>query len=55
LSGTQLAGAVIGFKGAVPARFATLSYDVFAGTPVYKPDGFPAAHVTLGFQMTGQF
>ncbi|MFP3710170.1 ShlB/FhaC/HecB family hemolysin secretion/activation protein [Paraburkholderia sp. SIMBA_009] len=55
LAGTQLAGAVIGFKGAMSRRFATLSYDVFAGTPVYKPADFPASRVTLGFQVTGQF
>ncbi|MBN3807860.1 ShlB/FhaC/HecB family hemolysin secretion/activation protein [Paraburkholderia sp. Ac-20347] len=55
LAGTQLAGAVIGLKGAIPSRFVTVSYDVFAGTPVYKPSGFPASRVTLGFQLTGQF
>ncbi|PZW74708.1 hypothetical protein C7399_123120, partial [Paraburkholderia tropica] len=55
LAGTQLAGAVIGFKGAISGRFGTLSYDVFAGAPVYKPADFPASRVTLGFQETGQF
>ncbi|WP_321900832.1 ShlB/FhaC/HecB family hemolysin secretion/activation protein [Paraburkholderia tropica] len=55
LVGTQLAGAVVGLKGAVRTRFAILSYDVFAGTPVYKPADFPASRVTLGFQVTGQF
>ena len=29
--------------------------DLFAGTPVYKPSGFPIARVTLGFQVTAQF
>jgi hemolysin activation/secretion protein len=55
LSGTQLAGAVLGFKGSVPSRLGAFSYDVFAGTPVYAPHGFPAPSVTLGFQVTGQF
>ncbi|WP_321899427.1 ShlB/FhaC/HecB family hemolysin secretion/activation protein [Paraburkholderia heleia] len=55
LSGTQLAGAVIGLKGSVPSRFGAYSYDVFAGTPIYAPSGFPAPSVTLGFQVTGQF
>ncbi|MGF6508064.1 ShlB/FhaC/HecB family hemolysin secretion/activation protein [Paraburkholderia sp. 32] len=55
LAGTQLAGAVLGFKGSVPSRLGTFSYDVFAGTPVYAPTGFPAPSVTLGFQVTGQF
>ncbi|MFT4066937.1 ShlB/FhaC/HecB family hemolysin secretion/activation protein [Paraburkholderia sp.] len=55
LAGTQLAGAAIGLKGSVPARVGSYSYDVFAGTPVYAPSGFPASSVTLGFQLTGQF
>jgi len=29
--------------------------DLFAGTPVYKPSGFPTARVTVGFQVTAQF
>ncbi|WP_134167105.1 ShlB/FhaC/HecB family hemolysin secretion/activation protein [Paraburkholderia caballeronis] len=55
LGGTQLAGAVAGVRGGVPTRLGTYSYDLFAGTPVYKPSGFPASSVTLGFQATGQF
>ncbi|MDN7681205.1 ShlB/FhaC/HecB family hemolysin secretion/activation protein [Burkholderia cenocepacia] len=55
LVGTQLAGAVIGVKGSVGTRFGSYAYDLFAGTPVYKPSGFPTARVTLGFQVTAQF
>ena len=55
LVGPRLAGAVIGVKGAVPARLGSYSYDVFAGTPIYAPSGFPAPSVTLGFQVTAQF
>jgi hemolysin activation/secretion protein len=55
LAGTQLAGAVIGLRGGVPTRFGTYAYDLFAGTPIYKPSGFPTARVTLGFQLTAQF
>ncbi|ORC51235.1 hypothetical protein B2G74_00190 [Burkholderia sp. A27] len=55
LVGTQLAGAVIGVKGSVSSRFGGVGYDVFAGTPIYKPSGFPTARVTVGFQMTAQF
>lgn len=55
LAGVQLAGAVVGMRGAIPTRFGAFSYDVFAGTPVYKPSGFETARVTLGFQMTAQF
>ncbi|MEM5436546.1 ShlB/FhaC/HecB family hemolysin secretion/activation protein [Paraburkholderia diazotrophica] len=55
LAGTQLAGAVIGIRGGVPAKYSGLSYDLFAGTPIYKPAGFPTARVTLGAQATVQF
>jgi hemolysin activation/secretion protein len=55
LAGTQLAGAAIGLKGSVPSRLGTFSYDVFAGTPIYAPAGFPAPSVTIGFQVSGQF
>ena len=55
LVGTQLAGAVIGLKGSVATRFGGYGYDLFVGTPVYKPSGFPTTRVTLGFQLTAQF
>ncbi|MBN3777316.1 ShlB/FhaC/HecB family hemolysin secretion/activation protein [Burkholderia sp. Ac-20345] len=55
LVGTQLAGAVIGVKGSIGTRFGAYAYDLFAGTPVYKPSGFPTARVTVGFQLTSQF
>jgi hemolysin activation/secretion protein len=55
LAGTQLAGAVIGIRGGLPAKYAGFSYDLFAGTPIYKPNGFPTSRVTLGFQLTAQF
>ncbi|MBR8507016.1 ShlB/FhaC/HecB family hemolysin secretion/activation protein [Burkholderia cenocepacia] len=55
LVGTQLAGAVIGIKGSVATRFGGYGYDLFAGTPIYKPSGFPTARVTVGFQVTAQF
>ncbi|RKR45361.1 ShlB/FhaC/HecB family hemolysin secretion/activation protein [Paraburkholderia sp. BL17N1] len=55
LAGTQLAGAVIGIRGGVPAKVVGVSYDLFAGTPICKPEGFPTARWTVGFQMTAQF
>jgi hemolysin activation/secretion protein len=55
LAGTQLAGAVIGIRGGMPSQLAGVSYDLFAGTPIYKPAAFPAARCTVGFQMTAQF
>jgi len=55
LAGTQLAGAVIGIRGGVPAKYMGMSYDLFAGTPIYKPSGFPTTRWTIGFQMTAAF
>jgi hemolysin activation/secretion protein len=55
LVGTQLAGAVIGVKGNIGTRFGAYAYDLFAGTPVYKPSGFPTTRVTVGFQLIAQF
>jgi hemolysin activation/secretion protein len=55
LAGTQLAGAVIGIRGGIPAKYAGFSYDLFAGTPIYKPAGFPTSRVTVGAQATMQF
>ncbi|CAE6864749.1 Hemolysin transporter protein ShlB [Paraburkholderia aspalathi] len=55
LAGTQLAGAVIGVRGSVRSGIGALAYDLFAGTPLYKPSGFPTARVTVGFQLTSQF
>lgn len=55
LAGTQLAGAVIGVRGNLPVRIAGFAYDLFAGTPIYKPMGFQTARVSVGFQLTGQF
>ncbi|NKJ49575.1 hypothetical protein CIC12_23145 [Burkholderia sp. SG-MS1] len=55
LAGTQLAGAVVGIRGSTSAKAGALAYDLFAGTPIYKPSGFPTAQVTVGFQVTAQF
>ncbi|MFM0320962.1 ShlB/FhaC/HecB family hemolysin secretion/activation protein [Caballeronia glebae] len=54
LTGTQLVGAVIGIRGGIPAKYAGFSYELFAGTPIYKPSGFPTSRVTVGFQVTAQ-
>lgn len=48
LLGTTLSGAVIGLRGAVKK----LQYDVFVGTPLYKPAGFKTADTTAGFNLT---
>ena len=47
LPGKQLAGAVLGLRGG----YKDISYDVFAGQPIHKPDGFTTAHTTTGFNL----
>ncbi|NYI01544.1 ShlB/FhaC/HecB family hemolysin secretion/activation protein [Cupriavidus plantarum] len=56
LVGTQLAGAVVGLRGGIGwAKFGGMSYDVFLGTPVYKPEQFQTASVTAGLQVVYQY
>jgi hemolysin activation/secretion protein len=55
LAGTQLAGAVIGIRGGLSSHLVGFSYDLFVGTPFYKPSGFPTSRVTVGLQATAQF
>ncbi len=47
LAGKQLAGAVLGLRGA----WRQLSYEVFVGTPLYKPQGFRTDNTTAGFNL----
>lgn len=48
LLGTTLSGAVVGLRGSVKK----LQYDVFVGTPLYKPEGFKTAETTAGINLT---
>jgi hemolysin activation/secretion protein len=48
LVGRGLTGAVVGWRGAWKA----LSWDVFAGSPVKKPDSFATDSATAGFNLT---
>jgi len=50
LLGQSLAGWVVGITG----RWKGLFYDLFAGTPLDKPEGFEAGR-TLGFNLTYQY
>ena len=50
LLGQSLAGWVMGLKG----HWNGLFYDLFAGTPLNKPEGFEAGR-TLGFNLTYQY
>lgn len=45
LSGTRLAGSVLGARGAL----GKVGWDVFIGRPLHKPEGFRTAGTTAGF------
>ncbi len=49
LVGQYLAGTVIGLRGGAASRFGNLSYDVFLGKPINKPQGFDTHKAVAGF------
>jgi hemolysin activation/secretion protein len=52
LIGKYLAGTVIGLRGGVGSqRFGNLSYDVFVGKPINKPQGFATHESVAGFSL----
>lgn len=51
LLGTRLSGAVLGLRGS----YRWFSYDIFAGGPIDKPDGFETASTTSGFTISASF
>jgi len=51
LIGKRLAGFVLGVRGG----WKNVRYEVFAGTPVHKPDGFVTAGATGGFSFSATF
>ncbi|MCR6480416.1 ShlB/FhaC/HecB family hemolysin secretion/activation protein [Variovorax sp. ZS18.2.2] len=51
LQGNHLAGGVVGVRGA----WKGLSYDVFVGAPISKPEGYQTAKVTTGFNLNFSF
>ena len=51
LGGGRLTGAVIGLRGG----YKDLSWDVFTGAPLSKPEGFKTAHNTSGINLTLNF
>jgi len=51
--GRHLAGGVVGLRGAILA--ANLSYDLFAGEPLSKPDGFKTDPATFGFSVNWNY
>lgn len=50
LVGQTLVGATVGLRGQF-AFWGNLYYDLFIGTPIYKPDNFIAKDITLGFSL----
>lgn len=51
IAGRHLAGAVVGLRGGL----GVLSYDLFTGWPVSKPDGMPVSDATFGFTASLSF
>lgn len=51
LSGTRLAGAVLGLRGGYRGLYA----DAFIGKPLYKPAGFRTASTTAGFNVSWSY
>ena len=51
LVGNRLTGAVLGLRGG----FKKLQYEVFVGTPLYKPEGFKASDTAAGFNLNISF
>ncbi|GHD57845.1 ShlB/FhaC/HecB family hemolysin secretion/activation protein [Jeongeupia chitinilytica] len=55
LPGTKLAGAVLGLRGGSGGVAGSVSYDVFVGWPLYRPEGFGDGKPTTGFQLVYQY
>ncbi|WP_372660641.1 ShlB/FhaC/HecB family hemolysin secretion/activation protein [Hydrogenophaga sp.] len=51
LLGRRLSGAVLGLRGSA----GRVQYELFAGAPLKKPEGFRTAHVSYGFQLNAGF
>lgn len=51
LSGRRLTGAVVGLRGS----FKAMSYDLFVGRPLKKPEGFITASTTVGASLYYSF
>ncbi|MDR6887407.1 hemolysin activation/secretion protein, partial [Variovorax sp. 3319] len=49
--GRSLAGAVVGVRG----QWSKLSYDLFMGAPISKPEGYRTARTTFGFNLNAGF
>jgi hemolysin activation/secretion protein len=54
LLGTRLTGAAVGLRGSVGSA-PTTQFEVFAGWPLHKPEGFRTPNATVGFWLTTGF
>jgi hemolysin activation/secretion protein len=54
LLGKRLTGGVIGLRGALEWPKG-LSYDMFVGAPIKKPEGYRTAKTTAGFNLNFNF
>ena len=51
LNGDNLAGSVIGLRGGVQGFY----WDLFAGTPLHKPEGFQTDSLITGFNLSWSY
>lgn len=51
LVGVSLAGAVLGWRGAISQQSVTWQFDGFVGFPLYMPQGMKSAPMTTGFSL----
>ena len=51
LVGQSLAGAVLGWRGAISQQAVTWQFDGFVGFPLYMPQGMKSAPMTTGFSL----
>ncbi|OWY28880.1 ShlB/FhaC/HecB family hemolysin secretion/activation protein [Herbaspirillum robiniae] len=55
-SGNQLAGMAVGVRGAwADGTLGALSFNLFLGTPLYKPTGFQTSNMAGGFEFAYQY
>lgn len=54
LLGTRLTGAAVGLRGSVGST-PSVQFEVFAGWPLHKPEGFRTPNATVGFWLTTGF
>lgn len=55
LAGKSLTGAAIGFKGGNGGAYGNVTYDLFAGWALRKPEGFVTARPAAGVQISFQY